>query len=585
MSETWYNMIEKKLLSKKISYSMFGFFGFLFVFFGRTEKELADWGNILWTSGYVWRILLISLLLGGALGCAVAFILYGFAENRWPLRFFRRAQTERKAGPWKRPCLRIDRWKPGTVFWVSLSFIVLSWLPVYLAYYPGICAYDAPQQTGQAMENYMIDHHPIAHTLLVKAAIVFGKDVLGNVNAGIAVYTFLQMLLLAASMAYAVMILHRLRTGTGWKVAVLLYCMVYPFHWFMSVSMTKDTVFSSFVLLLLTTLSVILLEDRNELQMGRWDLPLAVSCVGVVLFRNNGKYAFAVLLFFLLLGFWGGRARRRLWGRLMICCGGAFAAGLVLLAVLFRVTDAEQGDRREMLSMPIQQLARAMIYHGGAGVLPEDDNTMDESEKALINDFLLNEAYRLYQPEISDPVKRHTNTYVVRYRSGDFVRTYLGLLGQYPGDFINAGLALDAGYLSPLDISHANVNTGEGVHNLGYVQTRWEEATLNARGIYKDSKWESLYQTLEQWSEDNAYLKLPVLKYLFVPGTWLYLYLLLFGWLMLRRDFRLCLSLSLVAGYYLTLFLGPTVQLRYIYPVMIAWPFLALIYSRRAHND
>ena len=77
-----------------------------------------------------------------------------------------------------------------------------------------------------------------------------------------------------------------------------------------------------------------------------------------------------------------------------------------------------------------------MIYHGGVSVLAEDDNTMDAADKALINDFILDEAYRDYDPGIADPVKRHTNTYVARYRSGEFIRVYLHLLTQYPGDMI-----------------------------------------------------------------------------------------------------------------------------------------------------
>ena len=50
---------------------------------------------------------------------------------------------------------------------------------------------------------------------------------------------------------------------------------------------------------------------------------------------------------------------------------------------------------------------------------------MDAADKALINDFILDEAYRDYDPGIADPVKRHTNTYVARYRSGEFIRVYL----------------------------------------------------------------------------------------------------------------------------------------------------------------
>ena len=239
--------------------------------------------------------------------------------------------------------------------------------------------------------------------------------------------------------------------------------------------------------------------------------------------------------------------------------------------------DAEHADPK--------QLSRCMIYHGGVSVLAEDDNTMDAADKALINDFILDEAYRDYDPGIADPVKRHTNTYVARYRSGEFIRVYLHLLTQYPGDMINAALATNAGFLSPFDTTHADVNRVEGRAGLSYVQTRWEEDTLNDRGIYKDSKWPWLFEQLESWAENNSYLRTPVLKYLFVPGSYLWLYLALAAVLVIVDRKRFCLPLAIVAGYYGTMLFGPTVQMRYVYPVMLALPYvLALVTGRRKNG-
>lgn len=225
---------------------------------------------------------------------------------------------------------------------------------------------------------------------------------------------------------------------------------VFPFHWYMSVSMTKDTVFSAFLLLQLISLTDLLLEDRREWRPGVRDLLFFIGTVGMILFRNNGKYAMIVLLAFLFLAACFGKRARKLWGRLFTVSVAAFCIGLFVLSAVFSATHAEQGDRREMLSMPIQQMARCMIYHGGVGVLSEDDGTMSEQDRALVNDFILDEAYRDYDPGIADPVKRHTNTYVARYRSGDFLRTYFHLLKSYPGDMINAALAVDAGFCLPL---------------------------------------------------------------------------------------------------------------------------------------
>lgn len=178
---------------------------------------------------------------------------------------------------------------------------------------------------------------------------------------------------------------------------------------------------------------------------------------------------------------------------------------------------------------------------------------------------------------ISDPVKTHTNTYVVRYRTVEFAETYLNLLTHYPGDFINAALAVNAGYLNPEDTSHALVYEREGAVGEGYVAMIEMTDTLAEWGIYKDSKLPGLYEVMLTWADENAYLKLPILKYLFVPGTYLWLYLVLAGYLMICRKFRYLLPLTFVMGYYITLFLGPTVQLRYIYPLMLALPFYAML--------
>lgn len=543
--------------------------GCLFVFFAKTEKDLATAGNILWTAGYVASTLLWTILLGCLMGGIAAWVVYRILDRRRGLR---------KAAD------RICNLSGPQVFWGSLLLLLLAWLPVYLAYYPGICAYDAPVQTGQIMDHYYFDHHPIVHTLFLQGMLWLGSRIFGSVNAGMALYTAVQMLLLAGSMSYGLLVLHRRKAGTVWQLVILLLGMFFPFHWYMSVSMTKDTVFSAFLLLQLVSFTELLLEDRRSLRPGAGDLVFGIATVGMILFRNNGKYAMLVLLVFQVLTVCFGRKARKLWGRLLAVSLSAFCVGLFVLSAVFSATHAEQGDRREMLSMPIQQMARCMVYHGGIGVLAEDDGTMDDADKALINDFILDEAYRDYDPGFADPVKRHTNTYVVRYRSGDFIRTYLHLLKQYPGDMINAALATNAGFLSPFDVTHAEVNRVEGRAGLSYVQTRWEEDTLNGRGIYKDSKWPRLFEQLENWAENNSYLQIPVLKYLFVPGSYLWLYLGLAAILVIAGRKRLCLPLAIVAGYYGTMLLGPTVQMRYVYPVMLALPYLLALTAVRCRK-
>lgn len=545
-------MEQKRLLSKPIAYTIFVLTGFLFIFCCATGQELAAEGNILWTAGHTFRILGISLAGGGAIGAVICMIFYG-----WAARTDKSAGTEERAGGWK-------------IFGISLFLDFAAWFPGFLAYYPAICAYDIPVQMEQIVSGRYIDHHPIVHTLLIKGAMSLGENVFGSVNAGIGCYALFQMLFLSAAFAFGMRCLYRHGMKKIWLIMVQILCMLYPFHVYMSISVTKDTIFSAFFLICLLALSEVSAGEKAYAPV------FAAAGIGMILFRNNGKYAFLVLLVFLAGAFVFDRKKRLFRGKLLLLAAGTFLAGNLLLSGVFKATGAEQGDKREMLSIPIQQLSRTMVYHGGIGVIPEDDGAMSDTDRALIGDFILDEAYRGYRADFTDPVKRHTNTYVVRYRTKDFLTTYVGLFLQFPGDYLNAALAVDAGYLYPGDVSHAYINAQEGeAAGGGYVQTRWDEERLREAGIYKDSRWPALWKRMEKWADDNAYLRIPLLKYLFVPGVWIWLYLLLAGWLLINRKFAKCMPLTLVFGYFLTLLLGPTVQLRYLYPLMAAFPFLS----------
>lgn len=579
-------MRQEELISKKAGYGMLSAICFLFVLCWKTEKDLAEHKNIVWSGDYTARTLVISLALGILLGCMAACAIYKIAEHGQSKTGLN--QNKEKGGKTGKVGVMtwgLSKWFDtlgfGGIFAGCFVLLVLARIPGYLAYYPAICAYDSPYQVVQIVSGEYIDHHPIAHTLLIKAAMLLGEKLLGSVNSGIALYAFVQILVLSAAFALGIAILYRFKVKALWISAVFIWLIFFPFHMYMGVSMTKDIWFGACFLIQILALFTVIYQGENTLRLKAWDIALFFSTIGMILFRNNGKYALLVLLAALLAALWRDGGVRKLWGRIFLNCGAAFIAGSIILSFLFHATNAVQGDKREMLSIPIQQLARCMIYHGGAGVVSEDDNTMPEEDKALLREFMLYESYKEYNPHLADPVKRNTNTWVVRYRFKDFATTYFALLGRYPSEFINAFLEVNAGYLYPNDTSHATVNENGIEKGLGYVQTRWMTDDMKGFGIYKDSKLPNLFERMEEWADENAYLKIPILKYLFVPGVWLWWCLFLLAYFWVHKKFRESLTLILVLGYYLTLLLGPTVQLRYVYPVMIVLPFIALLSGRR----
>lgn len=616
-------------MTKKNSCVIFSVIGILFVMVCMAEHQLAMHGNIIWDGKWIVKLLAVGAAGGIPLGCLVCLGLL-WIERKASKPEWNRKQGTQSVTKWPKPEWSREQVKQsvqkswerephaGMVFLVAWVCTMLCWLPGFLAYYPGICAYDFTIQMGQISAGMYNEHHPLFHTLLMEGFIRLG-DLFGSGTAGLALYVFVQMSVLAAALAGGVALLFKRGIGKGWLIGLQIFCCAFPYHWYMSISATKDTLFTAFVFLQLLMLCGLLEKQdsyearkkcgetegeassgaekkRREIEaeassgaekrckeakaescrLSLWDWGYVLSSVGMILFRNNGRYAMLVLAGFFLLAVLFGKKARGLWAKLLVETVAGILVGSVMLSGVFRLTGAQQGDRREMLSMPIQQLARCMIYHGGVGVLPEDDDTMGAADKALINEFILNEAYRSYRPDISDPVKGNTNTHVVVHKVKDFVKTYIGLFVKYPGDYLNAVLAVNAGFLSPFDESHGYINVNGRDTGLGYIQTRWLDPDPNPYEIQRDSKWIGLHRRMEAFAEENQHMKLPVVKYLLVPGVYLWLYLVLAGWLLIHKKNRQLLPLALILGYYLTLFLGPTVQMRYLYPVMTCLPFLAV---------
>lgn len=564
----------------------FGFIVAVFIWIQLVCRTLELKGNM------EWGIRSVLICLGISSVCVILFFIALYFLKKIKVKlcdlpYESKGNTESK--------VRISN---KAFFFISWLFIFLCWIPVFLAYYPGILAYDSYVQIGQIMEGVYNNHHPLIHTFMIAAFMKIGEAI-GNMNLGVAMYTILQMLCLSATMSSGICLLAKKGVKRFWLWLITVYCGLCPANSYMAISMTKDVYFTIFVLLLGYILLYLLDEKKHHVL---WDIIFVGVATLMMLFRNNGKYAalvfvgLSVVLFvadYLIL-----RKKKQTSDKeelkkkrkkILLILGETIVA-LVLSSILLsgfdRVVSSQAGDKREMLSIPIQQVARCMVYHGGLNMVATDDNSISESDKSVINEFILYNGYTQYDPIISDPVKRCTNTSIILNKTQEFVRMYVGLALAYPEEYINAFLAVNGGYLSVWDESHSQVNLYEDVKGLGYLQTRWEESVINQAGIYKDSKIPKLYEALDKFASGNGYLHISVVRSLIAPGLYIWCYIFMGVWTFFHRDHKYQLPFFFVAGYYLTLLFGPTVQLRYLYPVMLLLPFICLYvwYSKKTES-
>ena len=314
-------------------------------------------------------------------------------------------------------------------------------------------------------------------------------------------------------------------------------------------STTKDTLFS--VMVLLAGLLFILIKESSGSR--KWVLMIAEILVLalVVLFRNNAIYCLLSLILLCL-----PIRRKKPWRQILAILMSGAILGSAADRALGRVLHASPSLIAEMCSVPSQMAGRVK-----SRIVELDPET----------DAFFAEIYSLdelsYNPALADGTKC-----CLRFESpGDVLRCAEGTLRmfqKYPAICIDSFLYTTEGLWNIHDVSHTRIY-GTG-NQQGYLATNIQ----SGYSIQRNSKLPFLEHLLEKLLTENAFLRIPLLRFLFAPA--LYVDLLLLGSLIMLRGKRrsfLVLPFFLLL-LVLTISLGPCVLPRYIYPLMVCTPLL-----------
>ncbi len=430
----------------------------------------------------------------------------------------------------------------------AFALILLCYVPMLLITFPGSFAYDVPFQLEQVFTGSYSTHHPLLHTLLMGMCVRLGHA-LGNINLGAALYTVLQMTGLAACFACTCASIARQSGARTAKWSAAFFAL-YPLHMMMAVNATKDVLFSGLFVLTMALIREALVSRKPG---GRLLAGISLCGAGMLLLRNNALYAMGVWLVsvIILLGRRGMRAAAAALLAIVLCMG----AGGVMKAA----THAADGDLCEMLSWPIQQLARARNLHG---------DRMTEGEKQAIDELMPGESWRLYDPTISDPVKFEFDTAALLSDPGKYVKAYLSVAQKCPKAYLDALVMHTYSFWYPYgEYRVSGYYLQMGVSDLYYEWCDFERissASLVPR-VLSSLSW--------RFGAKGA-MQIPVIGYLFNMGVivWAMLYFALREWYLRRMEsFAAALLPVLLWG---TFLLGPVMAGRYIYPFVCCLPVL-----------
>ena len=431
-------------------------------------------------------------------------------------------------------------------FLLTMGVILLCYIPVFLAVYPGFFVYDALDELNQVVTRDFSSHHPLVHVLLLGGVIQAGHKVSGSYNVGIALYTFLQMSVMAGIFAWCVEWMKKRGLSKAGRIVLTLYFGLCPVLVMFSLCSAKDGLFTGFLLILLL-LTKDMCGNPGQFFKSRWKvLTFVLSALGMMLLRHNGFYAFLVFIPFLVLFL------RKEWKKVLLCMLAAVILYGGISKGLEAALKADTSENQEMLTVPIMQLARVYSF---------EKDTLTEEELNTLYRYLPQEALKRYNPKVSDLVKIGFDNAAFKEDKGGFFKLWLSLAMKHPATCLNAWFMTSYGFWYPDTV--IDVYRGNQVFTFQYGDSSYFGYEVESPGI-RESKLPWLNELYHNMSLEIFQQKLPVVSMLFSPGFLFWVLLFLLGGLCYKGRFDKVLPYVLLLLCWLTVVIGPTYLVRYV---------------------
>lgn len=279
---------------------------------------------------------------------------------------------------------------------VGTPFVLMAfcWLVQAVIRYPGAMSADTITQLHEFYGSAVFAGlNPPVHTVLCGFFFEIGVWI-GNPAFGMFLLTLVQIASLAGVLAWFLALLQRLHAPGRLVRSLLGMYMLLPLYGAYATTILKDVAYTIAVLLFMVQTCLWVFASRvfNEHRLRNAALWALGGMLAIVM-RGNGIVI--VLPVGLIVGMHhalrGGKDR---W--LMLCAGiAALVVAFGLQQLVKSSYNCGNGSLREILSLPMQQVARVVKYHG-----------VSEKEMATIDAVLdAQNMAQLYNPMISDPVK------------------------------------------------------------------------------------------------------------------------------------------------------------------------------------
>lgn len=442
--------------------------------------------------------------------------------------------------------------EPIKLFIIIFLLIIISWIPYFLRYYPGIVTSDSYSQIEQTLGILPLsNHHPIAHTAIIGLFVNSGIMLTNNINVGIALYSIASMIIMSIFDTCVLIYLRKKNVPLVCQIIVLLYYMLYPVNAMYSITMWKDIFFSG-ILPIFIIFNIELIFNTNKFLSKKKNIIFYVLiAICTILLRHNGLYVVILTLPFIFI------VLKKSWKKILPMFLSIIVIYEMTNIIFYNIMKIEKGSVVEMLSIPVQQIARVEKNHR---------DELSQDMKNSISKFFKNEKIGdLYNPILSDPVKWNINEEYFNNNKVEFIKLWLNVFFKYPKDCMESFISNSYGYYYPEAFSGV-VSRATMDHNMGIEQ----------QPIIKGKLVEIVDSIIDKRD-------IPLVSMAFSIGFAFWLLIVCLGYQVYRKQYKYILIYIPVVVLWLTCIASPVYcEFRYAYPIFTTLPiFISLNFCKK----
>lgn len=376
------------------------------------------------------------------------------------------------------------------VFGLGVLIFIL-WVPYLLAYWPGFVFGDSLSSIRQAigMEGWQ-NNHPFIYTLFLKACIRFVGLFGFSITTGCALYSILQMIVMAAGFAYlARWVVVRARVASAWGFVIAIGMAASPYIATYSIALWKDPIFSLAILMVsLLLFDFVLTRGRVVRESRAWTPLFLCALFGTTLLRGNGIYIACIIALVLGAIYLVLRRRKQ----------DVTRKPLALCVVVIVVSLCVTGPGYAMLGVRFLPVESVGIFLNQMARVAAVDGEMTESDRAYMNEMLPIEEYATkYHPGCVDMLKWDASFNASPIKDG-FFSHWLSMGLRNPGVYFEAWELQTCGFWainqSAANVRDSNIGGGMPVNfhpetdNVG-IAAQNKLGSDEARSIFPFDEW------------------------------------------------------------------------------------------------